>query len=313
MKLLIICPDFYNYKNVMINEAEKIENIELVCFSERPSGFIYNLSRSFFPKLKAYLENKHLTNILKSTDHLSLDKVVIVRGELITSDFLSLLKVKHDGVRLINYQWDSISNNPKAKEVIAYYDSVLSFDNDDCKQYGLRYLPLFFSECSLNESAKNNKKVAFIGSYHGERLNRLIAAKEKLASLGYELEFKLYIPFLAYLKNILKLNIIPINYLFFKKMTNKEVNSFYMGFSFVLELPSEKQSGIPMRFFEAIAIGRNVLFNINRSKIDDLAPVIAQYAVTFDELESGTQFKCVQLSCIDEYHISNWFRKIIYS
>lgn len=311
-KVLVISPEFYSYRY----KIEKAIEVYLACsvesYCERPKGFLYNLARTFSPKIKSYFEKNHLKMILDKIKGTEFDLVLIIRGEIIDREFLLELRKLNPEARFINYQWDSVYNNENILRIKSSFDVVASFDIEDCNNYGFKYIPLFFVEKDNTVVSINtlSNSIGFIGSYHGNRLIILQELESHFEKNGFKLNYKLYISKLAYLKNLFSMNCIPLKSVFFKIMTNKEIDQYYSANQFVLELPSSKQSGVPLRLFESLSLGKNVIVNdldLELLEIDDLS----SYLIDIKDFSVDTNAVEVDMNIISKYGLEVWVKKVI--
>lgn len=312
MNLLIICPDFYEYKNLIIKSFNENYDGNVFCFSERPSGFFYNVSRTFNKSLRSFLEKRYLTKIKETINSVEIDHVIIIRGEIIDEDFINHLKYKNKKVKIINYQWDSVANNINILKTKDLYDKVISFDIKDCEKYQFDYLPLFWVKKSNGYFGLNNK-IGFIGSYHSDRLNQLNELAVFFKEFDYKLSYKLYIPFLAYIKNMLKGNVIPINKIFFRKKEFSDIELFYSNVSIVLELPSSTQVGVPLRLFESIAMNKYIIADFDRDFIIKSIPELSHYILNFSDIKNGKKHEISNDKIsINQFSLNSWVNKLLY-
>lgn len=179
-KILLICPGYHNYISIISSGFRKmgayIENYK----SDPNTLFYRNFYLSRLRRFKVfdrfYEKQVSKTNdaILESIRGKKFHHVVIVKGRLITDDFLIKLRSQLPDANLILYQWDSIKNY-NYLDKIKYFDSIYSFDYSDCENNRyIKYLPLFFSDeyakISLIEEIDYKYDFFFLGYNHSIRI-----------------------------------------------------------------------------------------------------------------------------------------------
>ena len=77
------------------------------------------------------------------------------------------------------YLWDDAKILRKNTH-FKYFDEVMSFNMDECKKYGFKYMPMFTQHEWIGHAKQNKYDLALIGTAHPDRI--------KLAKEIYEME-----------------------------------------------------------------------------------------------------------------------------
>lgn len=268
-QILFIGPVFYNYHNEIISELRNMGAI-VDFYPEKPmyNLFILNYMFLFF---KNYLVNRYLKKILKKIKN-NYDYVFIIRGEIITEDFLKDLKNLNLNAKFIMYQWDSVTNNPNYKKLIKYFDKVVTFDMIDAKILNISYLPLFYTSKYENIKLKEIREydIVFFGSYHGDRLNIIKEIVKESNKLNLNVKLHLFIPKVVLFKRLITLQIKfnDLKYLSTNVIKEENILDFYLNSKSVLDIENINQNGFTIRTFEVLGSGLK-LITTNKNILND--------------------------------------------
>lgn len=267
-KVLFIGPVFYNYHKEIISELQHV-GASVDFYAEKPmyKFFIMNYLFVFFRK---HFANKYLSTILKNIES-CYDYIFIIRGEIITEEFLNELKHRHPESKFIMYQWDSIRNN-LYDNLLKYFDKTFTFDMIDAKKLNIQYLPLFYISKYNNIKLKQNRKydLVFYGSYHGDRLEIIKAVSNECNKLNLNKKFYLYIPKTILIKKILTLQIklSDLQYLSTNPVCDDYIIDLYSNTKAVLDIENINQNGMTIRTFEVLGSGLK-LVTTNKNILND--------------------------------------------
>lgn len=312
-RILLIAPKYYDYHTKIIKELES-NGASVTFYPEMVYPFFYRLMRNVSQYIKKELEKKYLNEILKNIDDNSYDIFFLIRGEIVTTEFLEKLKLKLPHAKFVMYQWDSLKqNNYEAK--IKYFDRIQTFDMVDAKALNLSYLPLFYmDEYSLTQ--KNDKKydLAFFGSWHGDRLEVIKHIDKELKQHGLIFKFHLYISKLGILKSLLLRKITLKDLLFLKTNTidAKEINQVYKESKAVLDIELAIQNGLTIRTFEVLGSNTKLITTNNNIKEEKFYNPNNIMVIDRKNIKIDFDFFKLPMEKYDfsEYHIGRWIEKV---
>ncbi|MDE1220606.1 hypothetical protein MCT05_06610 [Vibrio aestuarianus] len=255
--ILLIAPLFHGYELEISQELEKI-GYKVIKINDLSSSFFYKMSTKAKTKiLKNRIESFYSDSIKKLIRLNDIHQVLIIKGVGITSRLIEFLNDNNLEVKL--YQWDSIKNH-NYRELIEKCDKVYSFDVNDCKDnVKINYLPLFHSPYATYVNEDKEIDILFIGSYSDFRYKKLKEIRS-LTLGSYRTEIYLYIDFFSFfIQNLIKGKKIKIRDVKFSPLNRKECYFKMKRSKVVIDLPSEYQTGLTMRFFEAIASQAHII------------------------------------------------------
>jgi hypothetical protein len=155
-KILFFGPKTFGYENEIIREMELL-GAQVTFHGQLPSEHpwckaIFRL----FPQYAWIYADRYFTSWLKQYGPSTCDIVFVVKGEGLSPNFLQHLKKRYPQSRMILHLWDSLVNCKHIEQKFPCFDSLSSFDPDDCKKMPqLKYRPLFFLDKYHNREQKN--------------------------------------------------------------------------------------------------------------------------------------------------------------
>lgn len=143
------------------------------------------------------------------------------------------------------------------------FDLVLSYDKEDCKNYGFKYHPtVYSSNIVLPKSVKHVNDIVFIGKAK-DRLTQILRSYEELSKNGLKCDFlildvprhkQMYSDKITYLKK-------PISY--------KDCLYRLSKAKCILELMQKDAQGYTYRLWEAISFNKGLVTNNIKLKFDE--------------------------------------------
>lgn len=317
-KILFIGPKYYDYHTEIIKKLEMF-GAEVDFYPEMLNNIINRFAKLASVPLKKYLRKRYLNAILNDVKSKRYDIFLLIRGEIITPEFLEELKSMMDNTLFVMYQWDSmVHNNYESK--IKYFDKVLTFDKKDAQEYKIDHLSLFYMDKYKNISMMKSSKlydIVFFGAYHSDRL-------QIIKQISKEAELKN----LKFYHHLFTTKFSMVRALFFGKITIddlKYLNTFTVPSSFivdaysktkaVLDIEMTNQHGLTIRTLEVLGsnlklmttnvnIADEVFFNSERVFLLDRNKIELSQKFFNDDLVWDVN--------IEQYYIDNWLQKIFY-
>ena len=170
------------------------------------------------------------------------------------------------------YLWDDAKILRKNTH-FKYFDEVMSFNMDECKKYGFKYMPMFTQHEWIGHAKQNKYDLALIGTAHPDRI--------KLAKEIYEKYKEKYKMFIYFYHPDFK----PDFFGHTESLKYEEYLKILQESHAVLDLPLYKQVGLTTRPFDALLTDTKVIttnkyiteypvYSENISVIDRENPVI---------------------------------------
>lgn len=261
-KILFICPEFGEYHTIIRNTIERSGRYDKVYYmNDCPLKvqvlyyIINNLFKQIGERLIVRYNNKIFNYIVKN----DISHLFIIKGKFVLDSTLKKLLAFKPSLDIVIYQWDSISNNKNAL-ALSLYAKTFSFDYDDTAKdsCNITYLPLFscFEEARLKNTRQITRHIDFsyIGGNKKSRIPYIIALKENCFLNNYSFYFHNYENFWSFCKH-LKMMWPDKSLIKLCKLPFRRYYEILSRSRFVLDIPSEKQSGLTMRTMEALSVG----------------------------------------------------------
>jgi hypothetical protein len=315
-KILFIGPKYYDYHTHIIQKCEH-SGAEIDFYPEMVNNLINRFAKIASAPLKKYLRQRYLNTILSAVKSKHYDIFFLIRGEIVTSEFLKQLKAMSDKTLFVMYQWDSMAHNNYAMN-INYFDRVLTFDKTDAQHYKIDYLPLFYTDQYKNLStiqSANLYDIVFFGAYHSDRL-QIIKQIDKEAKL-YNLKFHhhLYITKISLFRALVtgKIGVNDLKFLKTFTVPSAVIIDAYAKTKAVLDIEMTHQNGLTIRTLEVL--GSNLKLITTNANIAD-EPFYDSKRIFLLDRKNVTldpnffENDLVWDTEIERYHIDNWLQKI---
>ncbi len=322
-KILFFSPAFFGYEYKIVRKMEEmgafVDMYDVRSVTNAMSRALLKISPNIFlRKSLNYYEKIINDNLEKNYDY-----ILIIKCDMTPKSILKKLKEKYPNAKLCLYLWDSIDNIPGVTKKFKYFDTLHSFDMEDCKKYKeLKFRPLFYSDefCKTEKKDKLKYDVSFIGTIHSDRITiinqvRDIFHREKLNSYFFcYLQSKfVYYFYKATKKEFLHTN---INDFKFEKMSSEEVAEIIDKSKIVLDIQHPKQTGLTIRTIEMIGMNKK-LITTNKSilKYDFYNPnnikVIDRNDIQIDKEFIELQYIPLETRIYTKYSLYNWILEVL--
>lgn len=265
-RVLFISVKFFSLEKKI--EECLINNGALVdYYDERPTN--NSIVKAVIRFKKGLIEGrirKYYLNILNNIASVDYDYLLVNKGESVPAFFLEeFIKINPKSKR-IYYNWDSFKNNKYSLENLKYFNCKFSFDPYDCKEYDLKFRPLFFiDEFKKIRYSKRNKDfhLLSISTVHSDRYDITKKIKEwcekkelKHYVFFYIQAFWYYIFRKLFDKNFKNVELKNIS---FKGLSFENICSLYESSKVILDINHLDQKGLTIRTFEAIGAEKKII------------------------------------------------------
>ena len=313
MNILFFAPSFYQYGSIIKTGIES--DGYFVRSYYYCSNWLYKLCILLGVScLARFIKYNFFKNLKKQIirDNQSYDTVLVIRGSEIPEWFYVFLKGKYRKARFILYLWDEISLDLGEKDILCYFNKVLSFSKVDCEKYGFLFRPMFYND-SIEFRQKDKKHdLLFIASYKPSRfyfLKDLIRYNPHL-NIYAVLRCSVF-TFLRNLEHIKYMKYFKFSSIPYRVMINMLNDS-----KACIELPNPGQYAITTRPVEAMSVNTKLITTStaitsydffdedNILIIDEKIPIINQFW-----LNSG--FRKIPESIMKNYSLSFFVRDIL--
>lgn len=319
-KVLIICPKFFGYDELIKSEFNKLGFCaDLV--DDRPQlGVIGKGVLRLFPVLLKWKINKYFKKeILKKIKENKYDAVFFILGQSFFAQQIKEIKNISPNAKVIYYTRDSIENFPNTLEIANECDHKYSFDMIDCKKYGFDYLPLFYNVTSFDENDKQYF-ANFIGTVKRGKYAYLKSIREQFDNeakkKGKQNFFYLYLQsklvFVFYKIFYKEFRHAKMSEFKFKKLPYEETLNIQFRSEITIDVAMANQNGLTMRTFESLAL-RSKLFTTNKFvKSSDFYDEKYIYVYNNENIDFENDFfkSKYDSNIVEKYSLESWVKTI---
>ena len=140
--ILLLGIGFYDYETAISKElcrrGAKVFFIDAV-YKSFLKKILLRVSRHLLQKIAS---NYLLNQIAKQSE--DIDYIIIIKGDALREEHISLLKRKYPNTRMLLYLWDSINRISNSELLLKSFDRILTFDRVDAIKNNLVFRPLFY-------------------------------------------------------------------------------------------------------------------------------------------------------------------------
>jgi hypothetical protein len=258
--LLFIGPSFFGYEKDIKKDLSKRYCVYYKC--EYPFGNprVYYTIEHLFRFLVKYIWKRYNKSVLKLVKSKGIKKAFIIRGKHLSESLISTL-VNEFGIEIVCYQWDSVKNNPNSLMLANYSTRIYTFDMEDSKNTPVfLYLPLFYSwrdDYCLRRTDQYD--IFYLASYTTLRHDILKELRNVANNNGLTLWYKLYLPFILYLRMLVKGHPVPLKDVSFFKLSRKKYYYLLSNSKLSVDAPSPSQTGASMRTIETLSLKKKLI------------------------------------------------------
>lgn len=318
-RLLLICPPFFSY-HLAIRAALEQQGWSVTWWSDRASeSFGYKLAVRLLPRAAGMLSTRHyLAKLARST---AFDRVLIVKGEALSPDFVHALRDHSPAAPIHLYSWDAVENVRNAARIAPLIDTVATFDPIDAQRLGWTYLPLFASNpAPLPTCVDPQYDWVFVGTLHSDRhrvLHRL-----RRANPGLRAYVRAFVPgtplLLARRLTDWTLLSAPQGTLCTVPMSPSALRDVVSRSRAVVDIEHPRQRGLTMRSIETL-LGGKKLITTNRhiEKSDLYHPsrvhvVDRRHPIVPPEF-FASPFEPIPAAIAARFRLGEWLRELLWT
>jgi len=320
-KILLIIPLYYGYDKEIKNELESKGASVFVVYENLDDAYMrYKIIYRYLKPLKKAATERYYKSRLAALKIL-FDYVFVIRGSSLSEDIIAMIKTKTTGnCRYIMYQWDSIQNNLPAMPYVKHFDVVYTFDDNDAKVFGWKYLPLFFVDHLANLNTARSIDLSLVCTMHTRRFT--LYKKLKLISEQNQwiMYSHIYMRRIAFLMNryFLRKSIVEeakLSDMKFHSLSLKETYELYQKSKVIVDYTQPTQTGFTMRTIEALGNGCKLITNnplIKNADFYDPNNVLV-YEGTDVEIPDWfiqTPYNMLDESIYQKYTLTHWVEEL---
>lgn len=322
-KILFLAPAFFEYEKKIKAKMEEM-GAEVDLYDERSvTGALDRALLKISPDLFEKKTKQYYDKIISENKEKTYDYILIVKCDMITKEILAGLRKQYPEAKLCLYLWDSMKNIPKIEEKLSYFDTIHSFDPEDCESRDeLQFRPLFYSD----EFGKRTEKLpceydlCFAGTIHSDRYAilrkiRNFAEREGLRSYWFcYLQSKFIYYFYKATKPEFKTT--ELSDFSYEKLSGSAISDIVDKSEVIVDIQHPKQTGLTMRTIEMLGMEKKLITtNATIRNYDFYNPnnilVVDRNAVHIDREFLETAYEPVSEEIYEKYSLKNWILEVL--
>ena len=323
-KILFFSPAFFGYENKIKDKMEslgaKVDMYDVRSVSSSYERALLKIS----PKIFENKSNEYYKQILKENVNKNYDYILIVKCDMTPIKILKDMRILYPNAKLCLYLWDSIENIPGVLNKFKYFDSLHSFDLNDCKKYPiLQFRPLFYCDeykKELNNEIDFKYGISFLGTIHSDRYKVIKEVDEYCSRNNYKTYwfkylqnrtvYKIYKSLKKEFKNTTEKDFD------FDKMSSNEIADVVEQSKIILDIQHPKQTGLTMRTIEMIGMNKKIMTtNETIKEYDFYNPnnifVIDRNNIKLDTDFFDKQYVPIQKETYEKYSLEQWIKDVL--
>lgn len=322
-RILLFHVPNYGYHKVMI-ESFKKAGAEVDDFDSRPSHNFWTKALIRINRnLLGPIIDKYHNGILNSIRSRHYDIVFCYKGEAFSSAMIQKLKNTFPNAYFVLYFPDSVRNNPSARQIIPLFDDCYTFDKDDTEEFGIQFLPLFFSDnmrAVANANVKKEYDLFFVGTVHSDRYNFIKKIVGQFEAKGKKAFTWFYFPSrVLYYKMMLENKEVrkaPKKEFEFKIIPAPELAQLLASANVVLDIQHPKQTGLTMRTIETLGAKKKLITTNNQIKEYDFYNpsnilVVDRKNPVITDAFMNTPYVEIPQDIYEKYYIDKWCESLL--
>lgn len=323
-KILFFSPAFFNYESKIADKMREMgAYVDMYDVRSVKGAFeraLLKISPAFFNK-KSF---KYYESILQNNLKKDYDYILIVKCDMTPVSILRKFREVYPNAKLCLNLWDSVDNIPGVTEKFKYFDTLHSFDPEDCKRYKeLKLRPLFYVDefKKSNDSIEDYKyDISFLGTVHSDRYSVIRAVKSIAKKNKLRCYWFLYLQskFIYYFYKLTKKefrNTKPTSFSY-EKMSSEDISKIVDSSRIILDVQHPKQTGLTMRTIEMIGMNKKLITtNASIKEYDFYNPnniaVIDRKQVKLDMTFLKKEYELLHKDVYEKYSLKSWILEVL--
>lgn len=310
MNVLLISSYVFGYMDFAVDEMRNQgHEVEVYYYDKPPFEFSYQNSFhkgiSGIKKVVGINERKnHRHNFLVTKlKYKKFDKTIVIHGQYLEDKTLAFLQsISHERIAFF---FDSLGKMPRQKRIVDFFDTIYSYDPNDCKNEGFRFLNNFIP----TERYRNGQYdyLIFNISSLDQRLEifQNLANYLNLQHISYQ--FQLCNSRLKHLENF---TINP------KRIDAKEILPLIKNCKIMVDIQRKDQSGLSFRPFEAMGNQKKLITNHQAIKEYDFYNPQNIWIIDEENIQIPNEFLLSDYQKIpdeiyQQYTLKSWVQHIL--
>lgn len=322
-KILFFAPTFFGYENKILKKMEdmgaSVDMYDVRSVTSAKDRALLKIS----PKIFEARSQKYYKKIIEKNKNKDYDYILIVKCDMTPNSILKRLRRVYPHAKMCLYLWDSIDNIPGILNKFKYFNTLHSFDMEDCKRHPeLKFRPLFYADefCQVLSTEEYKYDVSFAGTIHSDRYAVIKKVRKIVKEKGLSSYWFCYLQskFIYYFYKVTKKEFVDtsITEFDFVKKDSKEIASIVNQSKIVLDIQHPKQTGLTMRTIEMIGMNKKLITtNVSIKNYDFYNPnnisVVDRENVIIDDAFLQSNYEPLSDNLYKKYSLQSWVLEVL--
>lgn len=322
-KILFFSPAFFKYENMIADKMREM-GAEVDMYDVRSvTGAFQRALLKISPAIFKRRSQKYYEDIIEQNKDKDYDYILIVKCDMTPASILVKFREVYPNAKLCLNLWDSVENIPGVTKKFKYFDTLHSFDLNDCEKYPiLKFRPLFFGDQFRKEKHTGDYKydISFLGTVHSDRYAVIKQVQKIAEERGLKCYWFLYLQskFIYKFYKLTKKEFKGVDEetFSFDKMSAAEISSIVDGTRIVLDIQHPKQTGLTMRTIEMIGMNKKLITTNESIKKYDFfyannVVVIDRNNVTIPADFFSSPYSKLPADVYEKYSLKSWILEVL--
>lgn len=322
-KILFFVPAFFGYENKIVKKMEdmgaSVDMYDVRSVTSAKDRALLKIS----PKIFATKSQEYYEKIIEDNKGKDYDYILVVKCDMTPESVLIRFRKEYPNAKLCLYLWDSIDNIPGVLDKFKYFDTLHSFDMEDCRKHPvLKFRPLFYADEFRKELSQEEKKydVSFAGTIHSDRYAVIKEVRKIVAEKGLSSYWFCYLQskFIYYFYKATKKEFADTKITDFdlEKKGSEQIASIVDQSKIVLDIQHPKQTGLTMRTIEMVGMNKKLITtNASIKNYDFYNPnnisVVDRKNVRIDDSFLQSQYEPLNDALYEKYSLQSWVLEVL--
>lgn len=265
-KILFFSPAFFRYENMIADKMREM-GAEVDMYDVRSvTGAMDRALLKIFPAIFKKRSQKYYERIIEQNKGKNYEYILIVKCDMTLVNILERFRVEYPNAKLCLNLWDSVDNIPGVTEKFRYFDTLHSFDINDCEKYKeLKFRPLFFGDQFRKEARSGDFKydISFLGTVHSDRYAVIRQVQNIAKKRGLKCYWFLYLQskFIYKFYKVTKKEFrgVPESIFSFDKMSAADIAKIVDESKIILDIQHPRQTGLTIRTIEMLGMNKKLI------------------------------------------------------
>lgn len=323
-KILLFSPAFFKYENMIADKMREmgaeVDMYDVRSVTSARDRALLKLSPGLFKKKTL----RYYEQIIAQNKGKDYDYILVIKCDMTPVSILQRFRTEYPNAKLCLALWDSIENIPGVTEKFQYFDTLHSFDLDDCEKHPvLKFRPLFFADQfkkPVKQDGVYKYDISFLGTVHSDRFAVIRQVQEIVERNGLTSYWFLYLQskFVYWFYKATKREFqgVPEATFSFEKMSAADISKVVDDSRIILDIQHPRQTGLTMRTIEMVGMNKKLITtNDSIKKYDFYNPnniaVVDRKNVHIDMDFLNTPYEPLDEDICEKYALKSWILEVL--